>query len=255
MRMRLALTLTLVAALVYVGVCLALYVFQRSLLYFPQPRSGPTVVMPLYSGANEPQVLVSVHDQPGADAVIYFGGNAEDVSLNLPPLRGAFPEHALYLLHYRGYGGSDGHPTEALIVQDALALFDRVQRQHPKVLLIGRSLGSGVAVQVAAQRTVQRLVLVTPYDSILGVASDLYAFVPVRWLLTHTFDSGRHVAQVTAPVVLITAERDSVIPRESTERLFRRFPADQATMTVLPGTSHNDIGLHPDYPALLNGSR
>ena len=89
----------------------------------------------------------------------------------LPGLADAFPDHALYLLHYPGYGGAPGKPSEAAIAADALALFDRVAPQHPRVVVIGRSLGSGVAVQVASARPVARLVLVTPYDSLEEIAA------------------------------------------------------------------------------------
>ena len=103
-------------------------------------------------------VLVSTRPADGPDAVVYFGGNAEDVSLDLPDLSSAFPNAAIYLLHYPGYGGSGGHPTEKSIVAAAFILFDAVYPRHAKVTLIGRSLGTGVAIQVASQRPVTRLV-------------------------------------------------------------------------------------------------
>src|SRR6187402_2753056 len=107
-------------ALVYLALCAALLVFQRSLLYFPQPSSlgsrDTTISFPVsYS-----KVVASVRPRAGRDAVVYFGGNGEDVTGSVPGLTKAFPHHALYLLHYRGYGGSAGTPSEAAIVADAL---------------------------------------------------------------------------------------------------------------------------------------
>jgi pimeloyl-ACP methyl ester carboxylesterase len=243
---RLATTLILVIALVYAAACGALYLWQRSLIYYPQPRAVDTPVMKV-----QHEVIASVCEHGGPDAVVYFGGNGEDVSLSLQPLAEAFPQHALYLLHYRGYGGSGGTPSEEAIAHDALALFDLAHARHPNVVVIGRSLGSGVAVRLASQRPVARLVLVTPYDSIQALAVAQFRLFPVRWLLKDTFDSGRYAVQVRAPTLLIAAAHDEVIPRASTELLFTRFAPGVATLSVIPGVSHNTISEHPQYLRLL----
>lgn len=242
------------AALVYLALCVALLVFQRSLLYFPQPSSlGPrdtTVSLPV-AGAT---VVASVRSSAAPDAVVYFGGNGEDVTRSVPGLAAAFPQHALYLLHYRGYGGSTGTPSEAAIVADALALFDLAQRAHRDVLVIGRSLGSGVAVRVASLRPVAGVVLVTPYDSIQELAAARYGYFPVRWLLRDKFESWKYAPAVTAPTLLLAAENDEVIPRASTELLLSRFKPGVAAMKVVASTGHNSISEHADYAALLRGS-
>lgn len=252
---RLATTLLFVVAIGYAGLCAALYFFQRALIYFPQPAAVRTRVVPVANGVEGLQVLASVREHVGPQAVVYFGGNAEDVSQSLAPLAAAYPEHAVYLLHYRGYGGSGGTPSEAALTHDALALFDQVQRTHPQVVVIGRSLGSGVAVQLASQRPVAQLVLVTPYDSLQEIAAGQFPVFPVRWLLKDKFESGRHAAQVRAPVLLMAAEHDEVIPRASTDQLLARFASGQAVMHVLPGTAHNTISEHPLYWPLLRDRR
>ena len=99
------------------------------------------------------------------------------------------------------------------------------RREHRRVVVIGRSLGSGVAVQVASARPVARLILVTPYDSLEEIAAMNYPVFPVRWMMLDRFDSGRHAAKVTAPTLLIAAERDEVIPRASTDRLLGQSSA------------------------------
>ena len=156
----------------YAGMCAMLYTQQRAMLYYPQPMGAGGEARTVRLRKTGPRVLVSVRELPGATAIVYYGGNAEDVSQNLPRFEAAFPKHALYLLHYRGYGGSEGEPTEAGLYQDALALYDYVRRRHPRVIVVGRSLGSGLAVRVAAARRPARLVLVTPYDSIVGGAAE-----------------------------------------------------------------------------------
>lgn len=239
-----------VVVLGYLGLCAALYALQRSFLYFPQPRSAAATA-PLTLRVPDAEVLVSVRPHAGPRALVYFGGNAEDVALSLPALSQAFPEHALYLMHYRGYGGSSGSPSEAALQRDALALFDLVKAQHPQVAAIGRSLGTGIALQLARERPVDRLVLVTPYDSIQELAAAQYRGFPVRWLLQDKYESWRLAPALAVPTLLLVAERDEVIPRASSERLFASFAPGIATLQVIDGAGHNDISQFPAYLPLL----
>ena len=239
--------LLLIALGAYGAAWLALYWMQASFIYyppatpmFPAPRTS-TLAVP---GA---EVKVSERPLPGNRAVIYFGGNAEDVTMSLPLLDEAFPRHALYLLHYRGYLGSTGKPGEGANVADALALFDRVVAEHGEVTLIGRSLGSGIAVQVASLRPVKKLILVTPYDSLQEIAAAHFPYFPVRWLLRDKYESWRHAPRVTAPTLLLAAEHDEIIPASSTRQLLARFPRGVATMTVIGGAGHNTISGMPAY--------
>ena len=196
---------------------------------------------------------VTAMPRKGLDAVVYFGGNAEDVNFSLPGLAAAFPEHAIYLMHYRGYGGSSGKPSEEALVADALVLFDKVSTEHPNVVLIGRSLGSGIAVHLASLRPVARLVLVTPYDSLVEMAAKQFPYLPIRWILLDKYESWKYAAQVTAPTLIVAAERDKVIPRTSTEALYARFHTGVAALRVVAGASHNTISESPEYALLLKG--
>ena len=234
----------------YAVVCAFLFVFQRSLIYYPMP--APMLRAPAVSTLDVPGATLRIAERPrpGPAAVLYFGGNAEDVSATLPLLDEAFPDRALYLPHYRGYAGSTGTPTEAALVADALALFDRVAAAHPDIVVIGRSLGTGIAVQVASQRKVGRLVLVTPYDSLAGPAQDHYPFIPVRWLLRDRYESSRYAPDITAPTRLIVAQHDEIIPRASAERLLASFRKGVASMVVIPGATHNELA-YPVYLRLL----
>ena len=237
----------LTVAVAYVGFCIALYTLQRSFQYFPTPRRlGPTQLAGTFqSGDTLLQLTVRPHAGPGA--VLYFGGNGEDVSSSVAPLEAAFPEREIVMLHYRGYGGSAGRPTEADIAADAAGLFDRVHAAHPDVIVVGRSLGTGVAARLASTRPVAKLVLVTPYDSLLGIAQRQFPLFPVRWLLVDKYESWRYVPRIKAPVLILRAENDEVIPAASTELLRSRFPAGQVDYVVVPGASHNTIGDAPLY--------
>ena len=251
---RTVLTLVAIASLAYLGLCALVFAFQRSLIYFPQPRAfgGGTIITLPVDGA---EVVITTRPHSGPDALLYFGGNAEDVSSSLPSLAQAFPNHALYLPHYRGYGGSSGKPSETALFADALALFDKAKNEHSKIVVIGRSLGSGVAVYLASRRPVARLVLVTPYDSIQGLATSQFPYLPVHWLLLDKFESGKYASTVTAPTLVIAAEHDEVIPRASTEALCTRFSGGVAALKVVGGTGHNTISESPAYIPLMQGSQ
>ena len=243
-----------IVAFAYVACCMALFVFQNSLIYYPQPReiNAPqsTMIFPV-EGA---ELIVTVRPHAGPKAIIYFGGNAEDVSLNLPSYEESFPDHALYLLHYRGYGGSSGTPSEEAFQHDALSLFDKVRAEHPEIAVIGRSLGTGVAVRLCSQRPASRLILITPYDSLQEIAAGQFPYVPVKWLLRDNYDSGKYASGITMPTVIVAAENDEVIPRASTEKLFARFSKGVATMKVIPATGHNTIADSRDYLAAIQAA-
>jgi pimeloyl-ACP methyl ester carboxylesterase len=237
----------LIACVAYGLACLGLYLLQRSFIFYPQPRrfGGADSVAALKVDGAELQM--SLRRRPGPDAVMYFGGNAEDVSGSLPALADAFPAHAVYLMHYRGYGASSGKPSEAAVFADALAAFDQLHAQHANITVIGRSLGSGVAVHLASVRPVTRLVLVTPYDSVAELAAQQFPMFPVRWMLNDKFESWRYAPLVKVPTTLVTAENDYVIPRASSQQLLGRFKPGIARYVEIPNTGHNTISERPAY--------
>jgi pimeloyl-ACP methyl ester carboxylesterase len=232
---------------VYALVCAAVFMAQRSLLYFPVQGAQPSGAERLDLPVDGARVRVWARRAAGPDALVYFGGNAEDVGQNFAGFAAALPRHALYLVNYRGYGGSTGSPTEPALLADALAVFDHVHARHANIAVAGRSLGSGVAVHLARERPVSRLVLVTPYDSIERVAAGVYPFLPVRWLIKDRFDSASRVAGVRAPALVVIAEHDEVIPRARSDALVAAFASGQARVEIVRGAGHNDL----DYDALL----
>lgn len=239
--------------IIYLGLCAVLFINQRNLIYFPQPRSinsGTTLTLSV-EGA---QVLVTTRQHNGPKALLYFGGNAEDVSYSLSSLSNAFPDYAIYLLHYRGYGGSSGNPSEAALFADALALFDKVHSDHQNIVVVGRSLGSGVAVHLASLRPVARLVLVTPYDSLQELAAQQFPYFPIRWLMLDKFEAWRYAERVTVTTLVVVAEHDEVIPRANSEALYKRFRTGLASFKVVAGASHNSISEYPEYMRLLTSA-
>ena len=246
--MKMILRILFLLALAYVGFCILLYVIQRRMIYHPTEcvlcTQQNTMTIPSADGE---KLMISTRVKPGEKAILYFGGNAEDVSLTLPDFADEFPDHALYFMHYRGYGGSGGSPSEKALISDAAALFDFVQDKHRHIVVIGRSLGTGVATPLAATKPVSALILITPFDSVLGVASTRFPYIPVSLLLHDTYNSGQHAPKIRVPTTLFMAEHDEIIPRQSTEQLFSRFDKGIAKLITIPDTGHNDISDTGEY--------
>ncbi len=142
------------ALFIYLGVCLLLFLLQRHFIYHPPPSFEPASATVMRLTVDGADLQVTTMPRAGPKAIVYFGGNAEDVNQSLPGLMAAFPDQSIYLMNYRSYGGSTGEPSERALVADALALFDQMRSAHEEITAIGRSLGSGVAVQLASQRPV-----------------------------------------------------------------------------------------------------
>jgi pimeloyl-ACP methyl ester carboxylesterase len=203
---------------------------------------------------DDQKLVVTVRHRNGPKAIIYFGGNAEDVSFNLSSFRLAFPDYSLYFLHYRGYGGSSGKPSEAALNEDALRLFDKVRSEHRDIAIIGRSLGTGVAVRLASERSPSRLILITPFNSLEEIAADQFPYAPVKWLMLDKFDSARYAPKIVSPTTIVVAENDEVIPSASTKKLFERFGKGVVTMKVIASVGHNTILNSPDYLVKLKAA-
>ena len=249
--------MSLVALIVaaYLVLCAALFVFQRSLIYFPQPGAVDSLDSRLKLSMPDADIWVTTRERVGPRALIYFGGNAEDVSQAVALLAKAFPGRAIHAMHYRGYGGSTGSPSEQALVADAGRLFKQVATRHRDIVVVGRSLGSGIALQVAAGHRAERLVLVTPYDSIAELAAAQFPLFPVGLLLQDKYESWRYAPRIKIPTTVIVAHRDQVIPNASSLRLAERFAPGIATVVDFPDAGHNDVSDAPGYLAVLGGPR
>ena len=245
--MRSLLILALLVATAYLSLCAWLYVTQRSQIYFAIQEANPPGAQSIRLASGDSILKIWVVERPGPRVLVYFGGNAEDVSANLPTFASAIPDHSLYLVNYRGYGGSTGTPSESALVADAFAVYDHLHARYPDISVMGRSLGTGVAVQLAAAREVRRLVLVTPYDSLANVAGAHFPMFPVAFLMRDRYDSASHARAVGAPVLAVIASDDEIIPRANSEALVNSFPRSQVRVTLLEGATHNSIDLYPAY--------
>ena len=224
-------------ALAYGALCLGMAAAQRSFIYHPAPAADPSGQLVLaVPGA---RLRVSHRPHRGERALIYFGGNAEDVSLSRAALADLLPDTALYLLHYRGYGGSEGRPSEEALRADARALYAHVAQRHRRVTVVGRSLGTGPAVHLAATRPVERLVLLVPFDSLLAVARGTMPWLPVDLLLRDRWEAVTEAPQVRCPTLIVAAPSDTVVPFRHAEALQRAFPPGVSELVVARDLEHN----------------
>jgi pimeloyl-ACP methyl ester carboxylesterase len=247
-----------IAATLAIGLPLAVYLAQDALIFYRQPlpdarraelaRRFPAA-QEVFLQAKDGARLQAWHVKAGSPMVIYFGGNAEDPSWMLEELRNA-PGPSWLIVNYRGYGLSEGSPGETALVSDALEWFDYAMTlpgTGPKrTFAFGRSLGSGVAAALAAQRPLAGLVLVTPYDSLAAVAKRYYWYLPVDLLLKHRFDSVALAPALKQPLLCLIAGRDEVIPPVHGERLFEAWGGPKRKV-LLQEAGHNSIDAHPMF--------
>ena len=232
-------------AVIYLGICGYMYGQQRKMIY----QGGSTRVSAEQTNFSlqRPDVLLrgwQIHPATKAQsAVIYFGGNAENIERRLPQLTAALPRSDIYMLAYRGYGASDGEPTEELLEADAMALFDEVRRLHPQapITVIGRSLGTGVASAVAAARQPAKLVLVTPFDSILNTVRGIYGWLPVGLLLKDRFDSAARLQSYGGPILVLRAGMDQVVAPARTDALLEQLKGKAVQVQGFEQAGHSSI--------------
>ena len=249
--MKTLVVLGLIVLAIYIALCAGMYWAQDRLLYFPTPDIDRPGVQALRVKRGDVTVKVWALHPSAQRALLYFGGNGEDVGSNIQGFGRAFPDHAIYLVNYRGYGGSTGHPSEAALIADGEAIYDQLAAQHDHIIVMGRSLGTGIATALATVRPVAGLVLVTPYDSIANVGAGLYPWLPVRWLIKDAYDSAARIGKVRAPVLVLIAGKDESILRPRSDALIAAAPAGLTHVVVIPAAGHNDIETFlPYWPAL-----
>ncbi len=239
----------LLLLLLYLGALAWLYLSQRSILFHPTGETPARHGFFLELGGK--RIRIEVRNEGRAKGLIYFPGNSEHYWEDPDTLAAMLPEHTLYFPHYPGYGRSEGTPSQAALFEMALKLYDTVAPRHRQVDVIGRSLGSGVAVYLAARRPVKRLILVTPYDSIAALGQRRYPIFPVRLIIKDPFDSLRYAPEVKAETLVLLAEHDRVIPRRNSQHLIDSLRQSSVTVRILPGSDHTDILDHPDFAKVL----
>ncbi len=241
----------------YVGIALALYFLQRKMVFSPDP----TYVSPddiELKGIKEIELktkdglkLFSWYAKAAAEkpTLLFFHGNGGNVANREEKFRQLMTQgYGVFMLGYRGFGGSEGKPSEEAFVKDAFLAYDYLRDDakidETQIVIYGESIGSSVATQLAARVEAQALVLEAPMSSVTAVAQSRYPYLRVRPFLRDRFESDRHIANIAMPLLVIHGDDDRVIPLEFGEALFSAA-VEPKQMKVIKGAGHNDLY---DYP-------
>lgn len=247
---------TIVVAVV--AVVLLLWLLQRRLIYLPwiggalpHPReaglpSAIDVTIETEDGVTLGAWFVQPLPREQGWTVILFNGNAGNRALRAPlAARLAANGISVLMCDYRGFAGNPGYPTEDALARDARAALRWVVRRHDgnpgPIAYFGESLGTGVAVRLAAESEPAALILRSPFTSMVDVAQFHYPFLPARWLLRDRYPSIERIGRLSCPILVIAAERDSVIPASQSRRLYDAAPATRRRWLLIPGADHNDF--------------
>jgi cephalosporin-C deacetylase-like acetyl esterase len=245
-----------IVSVLWMGLTAAVAANQKRLLFNPL-GSRREVLKPYSTGHRTRPIVIRSKDgtrlsgwlmtprvagkHPG---VVYFGGRSEEVSWVARDAGKLFPGMAVLAVNYRGYGDSHGDPAEAHFVEDGRMLYDWLSERHhvdPKrIAVVGRSLGSGVAVQVAMEREAHSIVLITPYDSILAIAKRKFKTLPVEYVLRHKFESVKYASLLKAPTYVLRAAVDDIVPHSHTDLLVEKLGTLHAD-EIIPDSDHINI--------------
>ena len=232
------------------------YFMQRSLMYFPLGDLSS----PATAGAPE-MAEVTLHTSDGLDLVswyaraarpdlptiAYFHGNAGHIGNRVSKVRPFLDEgYGVLLVSYRGYGGNSGSPTEEGLFTDGRAALDFLADQglpRDGMVVLGESLGSGVAVRMASEREVGAVILEAPFTSAADAGQDAYPFLPVGWLIKDRFDSIAYIGRIAAPLLILHGERDRIVPATHGRRLLAAGNEPKEGV-FLSEAGHNDLHYH-----------
>lgn len=234
---------------------------QRRLMYFPDT----TYFTPLQAGlADVTEVALEAPDgarviawhasaKPGRPTILYFHGNAGSLETRVARIEKYKAQGlGVFMMTYRGFGGSSGKPSEAANVADAMRAYNRLTATGVDpldIIIYGESLGTGVAVQVAAEKRVKGVVLDAPYTSMVDLAALHHPLIPGRWFMTDRYETRRHIGRVTAPLLVIHGERDSIVPIEMGREIYTLAPGPK-TIKTFPDAGHDDHYKFGSYDAL-----
>jgi hypothetical protein len=249
------------AAGVAIGLPLVMYLLQDRLIFYPRPLPEEQRALIAGRTASAESIFLQAADGTrlhawrvkaprGAPLVIYFGGNAEEVSWMMDEAPRRTPGIGWLLVDYRGYGSSGGQPSEAALTADAKLWYDHIAKEANRIFVFGRSLGSGVAVPLAAERPVAGVILVAPFDSLVAVARHYYPYLPVRWMLKHRFDSAERAPRMAVPLLCVIARHDEIIPAVHSRRLYDAWAGPKRWVEIDGG--HNSTDTAPAFWQNIN---
>ncbi len=235
----------------YLGLAAILYFAQRSMMYFPETirttpaQAGLPEAEEVTLTASDGVHIIAWHVAPrdGKPVILYFHGNGGALRYRVERFHKLISDGVgLVALEYRGYGGSSGSPSEAGLIADAEEAYAFAAARYPvqQLVLWGESLGSGVAVALAAEKPVGRVILEAPFTSAAAVGAVHYWYMPVRLLMKDQFRSDERIGKITAPVLILHGMHDQMVPYAMGERLFDLTNAPKHIVRFLDG-DHEDL--------------
>lgn len=243
------------ALIVYFSVALGLFLIQRSMMYYPT-KTPPSLSEYRGEGVMQ-EVKVTTDDgltingwykpaEKGKPTILWFHGNAGNHGMRFPlAYLYAHKGYGLLLAGYRGFGGNEGKPTEKGLYKDARAWITSLTGAGVDIgdiVLYGESLGSGVAVQMATEfKDIHALILQAPYLSFVVIARKRYFFLPVDLMLLDQYRSKDKIADVTAPLLIMHGEQDSLIPATHGRKLYELATTDVKEIEIFSAVGHNDL--------------
>lgn len=245
------------AGALYLALLIALFFGQRVLLYPAPPGatlSPPPGFAAIRLDAEDGLVLAAAWRaaSKGRSTVLFFHGNGDSLVGAETATRGlAAAGYGVLLVEYRGYAGNPGSPSEQGLYRDGRAVLAWLGRHGvtpAQTVIMGNSLGSGVATALAAEAPIAGLVLISPFTSMADAAAPLYPWLPVRALLRDRFDNRAKLAEVAAPILLLHGTADRLIPSRHSVAL--AGAGKRATLGLVPGAGH-DLAYMPEAQAMI----
>jgi uncharacterized protein len=244
-------SVAVIAVCLYVGMAVLLYVKQRSMMYFPEPihttpaQAGLPQAAEVMLTASDGERSTAWHVPPRDDraVIVYFHGNGGALRYRVDRFRKLISDGiGLVALEYRGFGGNAGSPTEAGLIADGEAAYAFAASRYParQIVLWGESLGTGIAVVLAAEKPVGRVILEAPFTSAAAVAASRYWYMPVRLLMKDQFRSDEAIGKVSAPVLILHGMQDRTVAFAMGERMFELTNAPKHIVRFLDG-DHEDL--------------
>ncbi|AIF81035.1 hypothetical protein I862_02360 [endosymbiont of Acanthamoeba sp. UWC8] len=247
----------------YLGVMGYIYLNQRTLLYHPEQEM---IGLESYNMPGTEEIFLTTKDgvkiqawykkpDTGKEMVIFYHGNSGHIPQRIDKLKELNAMgYGFIIPAWRGFGKSEGFPTEKGILNDAEATIEFIKKEGydlKKVIVIGESLGTGVATQMAAKHEFKGLLLITPYTTIQDRASEIYFYIPVKYLLKDNFDTINNISKVKVPVIIIHGDNDEIIPHTHSLKIIEKVN-EPKKLIIYPGINHTNYDSKTVFTEMRN---